>query len=90
MLGSARYGGQPCTVTACEEDFPNLARVAITPWKQESGIKVLGLPVCLPGDSSFAEKLVKEAVAKLEEALCLLNKVDDRHCQHLLLRFCLD
>ena len=70
--------------------FPRLAEVKVTPWERGNGIKVLGLPVYRPGDFTFASARTEETVQKLQEAIALLNKLDDQHTQHVLLRYCLD
>ena len=70
--------------------FPHLAEVKVTPWERGNGIKVLGLPVYRPGDFTFAAACTEETVKKLQEAITLLNKLDDQHTQHVLLRYCLD
>ena len=49
--------------------FPNLAAVTAMPWTVGSGIKVLGLPIGMEGDVSFAQGLVQAAIQMLKEAL---------------------
>ena len=67
-----------------------LAEIPITPWQRDSGIKVLGLPVCFPGSHGFAEKMMTKVIDKVEESCSVLLSLGDPQIQHLLLRYCLD
>ena len=45
------------------------------PWHAGSGLKVLGLPVCYPGTSQFAEATSTEVINDLQEACLVLQNL---------------
>ena len=64
--------------------------IPIVPWKTDTGLKVLGLPVCFPGSSDFAVSAFAGVVGDLERCCSVLHALGDTQCEHLLLRYCLD
>ena len=60
------------------------------PWSADSGLKVLGLPVCFPGTSKFAESTFTEVLRDLQEVCSVLQNLGDPQTEHLLLRTCMD
>ena len=67
-----------------------LANVPIIPWEPESGIRVLGLPICYPGNIAFGRSLFGKVLADLSQATTVLHTLGDTQTEHLLLRYCLD
>ena len=73
-----------------EEHIASLYEVPRTPWCVDSGIKVLGLPVCYPGSHAFARDILADLVAKLDTSCKVLTHLGDAQVEQLLLRYCLD
>ena len=63
-----------------------LGTVPVTPWVKDSGLRVLGLPVCYPGTHDCARKLFGQVVDDLERACSVLHSLGDTQTEHLMLR----
>ena len=67
-----------------------LAKIPVTPWLPDTGVKVLGLPVSYPSSHGFAEVMFGKVIDKVQESCQVLQSLGDPQTQHLLLRYCLD
>jgi hypothetical protein len=69
-----------------------LRRTKVTPIGVHSGIKVLGIPVCHPGqlsDNDFAAHVWEARVNELQSLCDALVRLPQAHVQYTLLRCCL-
>ena len=82
--GSAPLEGEDMDLDSLWNTIPRV------PWSADSGLKVLGLPVCYPGTSKFAETTFSEVLRDLQEACEVLQNLGDPQTEHLLLRYCMD
>ncbi len=73
-----------------DEAIERLASIPRVPWQSGYGLKVLGLPVEVPGSSAFRRATLLEGVEQLRTACAVLSHLGDPQAQHLLLRYCLD
>ena len=85
----ALWGPGTNDITMFSEDSP-LRKVPITAYQAGSGLKVLGIPIGRPGETSFQDALLTKKVSALEDACFQLCGVPDPQLQHCLLRQCLD
>ena len=65
--GSAPLEGEDMDLDSLWNTIPRV------PWSADSGLKVLGLPVCYPGTSKFAETTFSEVLRDLQEACEVLQ-----------------
>ena len=59
-------------------------------WKEDTGIKVLGLPVNLPGSPSFARSMLLNLTEQMKRSCGILVEPGDAQTEQILLRYCLD
>ena len=82
--GSAQLGSEDMDTGSLWNTIPRV------PWRAGSGLKVLGLPVCYPGTSQFAETTFTEVLNDLQETYTVLQNLGDPQTEHLLLRYYMD
>ena len=90
--GKCKLWGPGCSQPEGEDmDIDSLWNtIPRVPWRADSGLKVLGLPVCFPRTSKFAESTFTEVLQDLQEACSALQNLGDPQTEHLLLRYCMD
>ena len=66
-----------------------LEGIPITDWCVGSGVEILGIPVCYPGDDTFAKYVWGKRVGKVKRILKVLEELPQAHVQYTLLRYCL-
>ena len=64
-------------------------RVPVVPYTADSGIKVLGIPICHPEADTFAATVWSKRLRDLDRTLKVLAVLPQAHLQYTLLRYCL-
>ena len=66
-----------------------LRAIPVVPWRPGTGIQVLGVPVCFPGDDAYARHVWGKRADKVCKILRVLEELPQAHVQYTLLRYCL-
>ena len=67
-----------------------LFQVPQTGYEAGTGVKMLGVPVGRPGETTYQDKQLETKIVALEKACHAITGVPDPQLQHCLLRQCLD
>jgi hypothetical protein len=69
---------------------PALEQVPKRQFVRGSGITVLGIPICMPGDEAWAVRVMDDRRMKVEKTCAVLKLLSSSQVQYTLLRQCLD
>ena len=60
--------------------------IPVVPWRVGTGIQVLGVLVCFPGDDTYAKHVWGKRVDKVSKILHVLEELPQAHVQYTLLK----